>query len=319
MDAAQVLHVAPMLAVTDEHHRALCRLLSSSATLWTEMVHADAVKHNAAAVLPPNRLGRVVCQLGGSQPAALAAAALAAQDAGYSEVNLNCGCPSAKVCRKGDERLCFGAKLMLQPALAAECVRRMAEAVDVPVSVKCRLGVDARAEYEDLLAFVDAVGAGTGLSHVVVHARAALLGVRVSTSKNRSAPPLDYGAVYRLRREQPRLRVTLNGGVQSLEAAEEHLRDGKVDGVMLGRAVQHNPLILRDADARFYAARAPPPRTAHVLATYEAYCAGLQSERARRKALRHLGIGALERAAAWLKTQPDAAAEDAFPGLTIAV
>ena len=299
----QPLHVAPMLAVSDRHFRYLCRLLSRRATLWTEMIHADAVTHNAAGVLPFDGFEHpVVCQLGGSRPASLAAAALAAEAAGYDELNLNCGCPSAKVCRKGDEELCFGAKLMLQPELAAECLRRMQEAVDVPVSVKCRLGVDSHAAYSDLFAFVDAVTAESGVRHVVVHARAALLGVRVSTSKNRTAPPLDYESVYRLKREMPGLRVTLNGGVTSLEAGALHLADGKVDAVMLGRAFQHNPLLLREVDALFYGSTEPPVETAQVLCSYERYAASLANESMRRKAGRHLKIGALERATAWQRT-----------------
>jgi len=298
----QLLHVAPMLAVTDRHFRYLARLLSRHAVLWTEMVHADAVTHNAALLHFDRQEHPVVLQLGGSDPSVLAVAAAAGAAHGYDEINLNCGCPSAKVCHKRDESLCFGARLMLEPEHAGECLRRMAEAVDVPVSVKCRLGVDQRAEYEDLREFVEAVTRDSGVRHVVVHARAALLG-GLSTQANRRVPPLRHEAVYRLKEEFPGLRVTLNGGVDSLQAAKEHLAAG-VDGVMMGRALQKNPLLLSTVDQLFYGEPAGAARPlAQVFQCYGRYvdaqaaAAGeAHAARTRAKAERHLGIAAVAKA-----------------------
>lgn len=308
------LYLAPMLAVTDRHFRQLCRLLSQRTVLWSEMVHADAVTHNST-LLPCDSAFQAPCvlQLGGSCPATLARAALLAQDAGYTEVNLNCGCPSGKVCHKADEAACFGAVLMRQPELAGECLRRMAEAVDVPVSVKCRLGVGPQADYDSLLAFVAAATAASGIRRVTVHARAALL-TGLSPAANRTVPPLQHGAVYRLKRELPGLHVTLNGGITDLASAGRHLAAG-VDGVMLGRALQRNPLLLAGADALLageaLSREALAARQAEAIGLYRQYIDGavVAAERAgreglapayagaqtRQRAERHLGIAAVAR------------------------
>lgn len=336
-----LLHVAPMLAVTDRHYRHLCRLLSARAVLWTEMVHADAVTHAAASVLPFDHGGPAVLQLGGSCPAALASAARAGADAGYGEVNLNCGCPSGKAVAKADASRCFGAALMKQPALAGECLRRMSESAGVPVSVKCRLGVDDAAEYEDLARFVAAATEEEGgASHVVVHCRAALLGglggassrggrraaggghgkPALSPAANRSVPPLRPALVYRLKADYPRLRVTLNGGVASLDDALGHLEGGKVDGVMLGRALQRNPLLLGAVDERLHGAPPRPPGfEAAALRAYRSYverAAAAAAEggggaaaavRVRSKAGRHLGIAAVARVLRVMEAEEDVA------------
>ena len=298
------LHVAPMLAITDRHFRHLCRLLSRRAVLWTEMIHADAVRHNADAVLPYDSTQHpVVVQLGGADPSSLAhATRVCADEYGYDEVNLNCGCPSARVTSKQrEEEKCFGARLMLRPAHTAECLRRMVETVDCPVSVKCRLGVDDCAEYENLVSFVEAVAADSGVRHVVVHARAALLN-GIGTIANRRIPPLRYELVYRLKSDFPGLRVTLNGGIDSLEKAREVLDAGNVDGVMLGRAIQHNPLVLARVDDMLDSGTVPSaPDAARLhaaLLSYRQYIDSLDasepSEAAARKsrsrAERHLGI-----------------------------
>ncbi len=183
----------------------------------------------------------------------------------------------------------------------------MAEAVDVPVSVKCRLGVDQRAEYEDTVAFVDAVTAASGVRHVVVHARAALLG-GLSTTANRRVPPLRHENVYRLKGDFPGLSLTLNGGVDSLQAAAEHLRQG-LDGVMMGRALQRNPLLLAEADAVIYGDDAALARPlGEVFDAYARYvdaqaaAAGeAHAGRVRAKAERHLGIAAVAKARAQLQ------------------
>ena len=298
-------HVAPMLAVTDTHFRSLCRRLSRHAVLWTEMVHADAVLHNSALLPFEASQKTVVLQLGGSQPSTLASAArIGAGEFAYDEINLNCGCPSAKVVAKKDESLCFGARLMLDAHLTGECVRAMAEAVDVPVSVKCRLGCDTRADYDDLSAFVETVSDASGCRHFVVHARAAILS-GLSTAANRSVPPLRPELVRRLKNDFPRMRITLNGGLD-LESAQQALADG-LDGVMLGRAVQRNPLLLRNVDALFYGAQQEPPPLTSVVASYREYCDGVSraagggagGQKARALAERHLGIASLARAIRW--------------------
>ena len=320
------IHVAPMLAVTDRYFRQLCRLLSTKAVLWTEMVHCDAVKHNACEVLSygSELQHPVVVQLGGADPGSLAVASQVCSDEyAYDEVNLNCGCPSARVtANQNSAERCFGAHLMLRPEHTGECLRRMVEAVDVPVSVKCRLGVDNCAEYEDLVGFVDAVTAASGVRHVVVHARAALLN-GISTAANRRVPPLNYDHVYRLKREFPHLRVTLNGGIEGIDHARSVLATGAVDGVMLGRAVQRNPLILStldsllDSDAasgddvgtKRWSRGVDSSRVGPALEAYQRYVdaqaeaasSAIAARKVRCKAARHMGISSV--AKAWSRLQ----------------
>jgi tRNA-dihydrouridine synthase A len=236
------LSVAPMMDWTDRHCRVFHRILAPGARLYTEMVHANAVIHGHRerllgydAVEHPLAL-----QLGGSEPAALAQAARIAADWGYDEVNLNCGCPSDRV-QAGR----FGACLMREPELVAECVAAMVAAVDIPITVKCRLGVDEDNDYELFAGFVDRqVQAGAAM--VVVHARNAWL-KGLSPKENREIPPLRYDWAYRLKQERPSLPVVLNGGIATVQAAQEHMRH--LDGVMLGRAAYHDPYVLHALEA----------------------------------------------------------------------
>ena len=234
-----------MMAWTDRHCRFLHRQLSGWALLYTEMVTADAVIRGDREMLigfdPVEH--PVAIQLGGSEPARLAEAARIAGDFGYDEINLNVGCPSDRV-QSGR----FGACLMREPDLVADCVAAMREAVSVPVTVKCRLGVDDQEPEQALRAVVKAC-ANEGVDTFVVHARMAWL-KGLSPKENRDIPPLDYDLVYRVKRENPQLTVVVNGGIANLEEAERHL--GHVDGVMLGRAAYHDPAILLDVDARFF-------------------------------------------------------------------
>ncbi|WP_449468049.1 tRNA dihydrouridine(20/20a) synthase DusA [Stenotrophomonas humi] len=236
------LSVAPMMDWTDRHCRVFHRILAPGARLYTEMVHANAVIHGDrerllgfdAAEQP------LALQLGGSEPAALAQAARIAADWGYAEVNLNCGCPSDRV-QAGR----FGACLMREPTLVAECVAAMVAAVDIPITVKCRLGVDEDDDYDLFAAFVDRqVQAGAAM--VVVHARNAWL-KGLSPKENREIPPLRYDWAYRLKQERPSLPVVLNGGIATVQAAQEHMQ--QVDGVMLGRAAYHDPYVLHALEA----------------------------------------------------------------------
>jgi tRNA-dihydrouridine synthase A len=259
---AKVFAIAPMMDWTDSHCRVLHRALTRRALLYTEMVTADAILHGDRAKL----LGFEACehpvalQLGGSEPEALAEAARIAQDFGYDEINLNVGCPSDRV-QSGR----FGACLMKEPALVAECMAAIRRAVALPVTVKCRLGVDDQ-DPEIALRTLIARCAQADVTHFAVHARKAWL-QGLSPKQNREKPPLDYDLVYRIKRENPALTIILNGGIQSLDEAETHL--AHVDGVMLGRAAYQNPALLVEIDARFFGD--PPRSLAAALAEWEHY------------------------------------------------
>jgi len=236
-----------MMDWTDRHCRYFHRLLAPNARLYTEMVHAHAVLRGDRERL----LGfdaheqPLALQLGGSEPALLAAAARVGADWGYAEINLNVGCPSDRV-QAGR----FGACLMREPALVADCVAAMRAAVpgSVLVSVKCRIGVDDQDEDQALDGFVDALIAA-GCQLVIVHARKAWL-KGLSPKENREIPPLNWPRVHRLKRERPGLAVVLNGGLDSLDAASAQLE--RVDGVMLGRAAYHDPWLLAQLDAQLF-------------------------------------------------------------------
>jgi len=240
-----------MMDWTDRHCRALHRMLSGRALLYTEMLTTGAVIHGDRERL----LGYdafehpVALQLGGCDPAELAEAARIGEALGYDEINLNVGCPSDRV-QSGR----FGACLMQEPALVADCMSAILDAVKIPATVKCRIGVDDQDPEESLFGLVDRCAAA-GVSTFVVHARKAWL-KGLSPKENREIPPLDYPLVYRLKRERPRLTILINGGVRSLDEAEAHLAAG-VDGVMLGRAAYHEPALLGQADRRLYGATTP--------------------------------------------------------------
>ncbi|MDP2212913.1 tRNA dihydrouridine(20/20a) synthase DusA [Phenylobacterium sp.] len=239
------LSVAPMMDWTDRHCRSLHRVLSKQALLYTEMVTTGAVLHGDRERLLGYDAGEhpVALQLGGSDPAELAAAARIGADLGYDEINLNVGCPSDRV-QSGR----FGACLMREPALVAECMAAIAAAVDLPATVKCRIGVDDQDPEESLFTLVD-LCAQAGVRTFVVHARKAWL-KGLSPKENRDVPPLDYDLVYRLKRERPDLTIVLNGGVPDLNAVAAHLE--QVDGVMLGRAAYHTPEILGAVDVAVF-------------------------------------------------------------------
>jgi tRNA-dihydrouridine synthase A len=237
--------VAPMMDWTDRHCRVLHRLLSARARLYTEMVTAEAVIRGDRMRLLGFDASEhpVALQLGGAEPARLAEAARIGADFGYDEINLNVGCPSDRV-QSGR----FGACLMREPALVADCVAAMRAAVSVPVTVKCRLGVDDQDPEASLRTLIDAC-AKAGVTIFAVHARKAWL-EGLSPKDNRERPPLDYDLVYRVKRERPDLTIVVNGGIATLDEAERHLEH--VDGVMLGRAAYHSPAILAEVDSRFF-------------------------------------------------------------------
>lgn len=239
-----------MMDWTDRHCRTFHRLLSRHTWLYTEMVttgallHGDVSRHlDFGAIEHP-----VALQLGGSEPQDLAQAARLGAQWGYDEINLNCGCPSERV-----QRGAFGACLMAEPALVADCVKAMRDVVDVPVTVKHRIGIDDVESYTFVEDFVGKV-AEAGCETFIVHARNAIL-KGLSPKQNREIPPLKYEFAYRLKRTFPQLEMILNGGVTTLDQIEHHLQ--YLDGVMLGREAYHNPYVLADVDARFYGADVP--------------------------------------------------------------
>ncbi len=263
------LSIAPMMDWTDRHCRAFHRALTSRALLYTEMVTAPAVIHGDRerllgfdAVEHP-----VALQLGGSDPAQLAEAARIGEAFGYDEINLNVGCPSDRV-QSGR----FGACLMREPSLVADCMAAIKAAVSVPATVKCRIGVDDQDPQISLFETVDACAA-VGVEVFIIHARMAWL-KGLSPKENRDVPPLDYALVRRLKRERPHLSVTINGGVASLDEAEAHLdvADGvQLDGVMLGRAAYHEPAILGAADRRMFGAATADVGAFEAVARYRPY------------------------------------------------
>ena len=244
------LSVAPMMDWTDRHCRYFHRLLSPHARLYTEMVTSPAVIHgDRERLLGFDRSEHpLALQLGGADPRELAAAAHIAAQYGYDEINLNVGCPSDRV-QSGR----FGACLMREPALVAECFAAMQEAVSIPVTIKCRLGVDAQDEYLDLQHFIEAVSA-KGCTVFVVHARKAWL-KGLSPKENRDVPPLNYQRVYQLKRDFPQLTVIINGGIDTVVDVQNHLQH--VDGAMLGRVAYHEPYRLAELELALYGTPLP--------------------------------------------------------------
>ena len=240
------LSVAPMMDWTDTHCRAFHRVLAPHARLYSEMVHANAVIHGDRTrllAMDPSE-HPVALQLGGSEPALLAQAARIGAAHGFDEINLNCGCPSDRV-QAGR----FGACLMREPALVAESVAAMIEAVPgTPVTVKCRLGVDDDHEWDRFLAFIDTIF-DAGCRMFVVHARNAWL-QGLSPKENREVPPLRYDWAYRLKQERPDLQVIVNGGIADAAEATAHL--DHVEGAMLGRAAYHSPYLLHELDVAWF-------------------------------------------------------------------
>ncbi|MBZ9611169.1 tRNA dihydrouridine(20/20a) synthase DusA [Rheinheimera maricola] len=236
--------IAPMLDWTDKHCRYFHRLLSQHAVLYTEMVTTGAIIHGSGDYLAFNDEEHpLVLQLGGSNPADMAHCAKLAQQRGYDAVNINVGCPSDRV-----QNGMFGACLMAQPQLVADCVKAMQDAVSIPVTVKTRIGIDDSDEYQFLQDFV-AVVADAGCQQLIVHARKAWL-KGLSPKENRDIPPLNYQRVYQLKQDFPQLNISINGGIKTLQQAREQLQ--YLDGVMVGREAYTNPMLLSDVDALIY-------------------------------------------------------------------
>jgi len=234
------LSIAPMLDWTDRHCRYFYRLMSQKTVMYTEMVTTGAILFGKGDYLSFNDEEHpVVLQLGGSDPVAMTECAKIAEQQGYDEININVGCPSDRV-QNGR----FGACLMAEPKLVAECVEQMQNAVSIPITVKSRIGIDDLDSYEFLHEFIDIVSAA-GCQHFIVHARKAWLS-GLSPKQNREIPPLDYHRVYQLKQDFSRLEISINGGIKSLAEANEHLTH--IDGVMIGREIYQNPYMLTQAD-----------------------------------------------------------------------
>ncbi|KDM90358.1 tRNA dihydrouridine(20/20a) synthase DusA [Photobacterium galatheae] len=242
--------VAPMLDWTDRHCRYFHRLLSEHALLYTEMVTTGAIIHGKGDFLAYNEEEHpLALQLGGSNPADLAHCAKLAQERGYDEVNLNVGCPSDRV-QNGR----FGACLMGEADLVAQCVSAMRDVVDIPVTVKTRIGIDEQDSYQFLVDFVGTVSEKGGCDNFTIHARKAWLS-GLSPKENREIPPLDYPRVYQLKQDFPHLTMAINGGVKTLAEIESHL--AHLDGVMVGREAYQNPYMLAELDQALFGCERP--------------------------------------------------------------
>jgi tRNA-dihydrouridine synthase A len=319
------LSVAPMMEWTDRHCRYLHRLFSPHALLYTEMiVSAALVRGDAARLLEHDGAEQpLALQLGGCDPQELAQAARIGAAAGYAEINLNVGCPSERV-QKG----AFGACLMAEAGLVAECVARMREAVDVPVTVKCRIGIDANEEYEFFAGFAGQMQAA-GVAALIVHARIAIL-AGLSPKENREVPPLKYDFVHRLKRERPDLTVVLNGGLSDAGQVIAHLRPdppgAALDGVMLGRAAYHRPRLLAELERSLIDARWQVPDVGTIIERMVDYARREGARGVRLHSItRHMHgvISGCDGARAWRRflsevaSRPDARPETLYAALPI--
>ncbi len=265
-----LISVAPMMAWTDRHCRYLHRLYSPSAMLFTEMVTTGALLHGQQwhQLDYDSKEHPVALQLGGNDPKALAVCARVAAERGYDEINLNVGCPSDRV-----QQGTFGACLMLHPRLVADCVAAMQAVSDVPVSVKCRLGVDDVDSDEHLLHFIDTV-ANSGCQRFYLHMRKAILG-GLTPAQNRSIPPLQPERAQRVKRARPALQIIANGGIADLDGAREHLR--WADGVMIGRAAYHRPALLAEMETAWH----DPQHRVSTLEVLQSYLPYMERELSR--------------------------------------
>ncbi|WXT99982.1 MAG: tRNA-dihydrouridine(20/20a) synthase [Catillopecten margaritatus gill symbiont] len=253
-----------MMDWTDRHCRVFHRLLSKETQLWSEMVTSKAILHgDKNRLLDFNAVEHpLVLQLGGSEPVEMAACAKIVQEWGYGEVNINVGCPSDRV-QSGS----FGACLMQTPAVVAQCVDAMRQGCDIPVSVKSRIGVDEMEHYEELVDFVTQV-ADAGCENFVIHARKAWL-QGLSPKENRTVPPLNYEWVYQIKRDFPQLTIGINGGVTTIDEAQQHLT--QVDSVMVGRAAYHQPYLLSAVDGQIYGKKTTTKSREQVLSQFINY------------------------------------------------
>ena len=271
-----------MMEYTDRHQRYLFGLVSEKSVLYTEMVTTNALVHCEPDVhrfleSDFHRPNPLVLQLGGSDPVQMHRASTIAKIFGYSEININCGCPSDKVAGKG----CFGAALMMEPQMVVDISRASGEAFGKVPTIKCRIGVNDEATYANLHSFITRVSEGALVTHFVVHARAAILGVKFSPHDNRTIPPLKYEYVYRLVQDFPHLMFTINGEVQGYKDTLEHLAQG-VHGVMVGRACVKTPFFWRNIDSRVYGVDDPGLTRREILDRYGDYATAIEAVQGRK-------------------------------------
>jgi len=237
--------VAPMMDCTDRHERFFLRLISKNVLLYTEMIVSEAISRGDKKKLLSFNLNEkpLALQIGGSSPTLLAEAAKTGEDFGYDEINLNLGCPSKKV-----EKNKFGACLMKEPNLVADCLNKMQSVCKLPITIKTRIGYDDVEDYENLYKFIEILKK-TGIKTFIIHARKAILG-KFTPKQNLNIPPLKYDVVYRLKKDFPKDEIIINGGITSTEQIKEHLKI--VDGVMMGRSIYHSPYLLADIEREIF-------------------------------------------------------------------
>jgi tRNA-dihydrouridine synthase A len=237
--------VAPMMDCTDRHERFFLRLISKNVLLYTEMIVSEAISRGDKKKLLSFNLNEkpLALQVGGSSPTLLAEAARTGEDFGYDEINLNLGCPSKKV-----EKNKFGACLMKEPNLVADCLNKMQSVCKLPITIKTRIGYDDVEDYENLYKFIEILKK-TGIKTFIIHARKAILG-KFTPKQNLNIPPLKYDVVYRLKKDFPKEEIIINGGITSTEQIKEHLKI--VDGVMMGRSIYHSPYLLADIEREIF-------------------------------------------------------------------
>ena len=261
-----LVSIAPMMDWTDKHCRYFYRLISKNVQLYTEMITTKAILRGDKNRLLDFNDGEnpLVLQLGGSDPKEMAECAIIAEDWGYDEVNINVGCPSDRVLSGS-----FGACLMKEPKLVAQCVEAMIERCGIPITVKHRIGIDDMESYDQLSDFVSLISQ-KGCQHFIVHARKAWL-TGLSPKENRTIPPLNYPWVYQLKKDFPKLKFTINGGIETCQDIAGHL--DQVDGVMLGRSIYHNPFLLEQIEVEIFKSKESTLDREHILRQYMSYIA----------------------------------------------
>ena len=261
-----LVSIAPMMDWTDKHCRYFYRLISKNVQLYTEMITTKAILRGDKNRLLDFNDGEnpLVLQLGGSDPKEMAECAIIAEDWGYDEVNINVGCPSDRVLSGS-----FGACLMKEPKLVAQCVEAMIERCGIPITVKHRIGIDDMESYDQLSDFVSLISQ-KGCQHFIVHARKAWL-TGLSPKENRTIPPLNYPWVYQLKKDFPKLKFTINGGIETCQDIAVHL--DQVDGVMLGRSIYHNPFLLEQIEVEIFKSKESTLDREHILRQYMSYIA----------------------------------------------
>ena len=259
-----LVSVAPMMDWTDKHCRYFYRLISKNVQLYTEMITTKAILRGDKNRLLDFNDGEnpLVLQLGGSDPKEMAKCAIIAEDWGYDEVNINVGCPSDRVLSGS-----FGACLMKEPKLVAQCVEAMIERCVIPITVKHRIGIDDMESYDQLSDFISLISQ-KGCQHFIVHARKAWL-TGLSPKENRTIPPLNYPWVYQLKKDFPKLKFTINGGIETCQDIEGHL--DQVDGAMLGRSIYHNPFLLEQIEVEIFKSKESTLDREHILRQYMSY------------------------------------------------